>query len=71
MRKRSLTILGHSTSIRLEPEFWAWAEFFAQHDQQSLSSWIGHIDINRRPDKDKNLASLIRVAILNRLSDTN
>ena len=36
LRKRSLTLTGHSTSVALEPEFWAVLEAMAQAQGRSL-----------------------------------
>lgn len=61
LRKRSLVIAGHATSIALEPEFWAVLERMAQVEGLSLVGLVGRIDAARagRP-----LASAARVAAL-------
>jgi predicted DNA-binding ribbon-helix-helix protein len=61
LRKRSLQLSGHATSIALEPEFWAVLETMAQAEGASLASLIRDIDDTRagRP-----LASACRVAAL-------
>jgi predicted DNA-binding ribbon-helix-helix protein len=61
LRKRSLQLSGHATSIALEPEFWGVLEAMAQADGLSLAGLIGRIDDARagRP-----LASACRVAAL-------
>ncbi|MBS0364156.1 MAG: ribbon-helix-helix domain-containing protein [Proteobacteria bacterium] len=62
LRKRSVQLSGHATSIALEPEFWAMLEAMAQTQGLSLAALIGRIDDARagRP-----LASACRVAALN------
>jgi predicted DNA-binding ribbon-helix-helix protein len=61
VRKRSLTIAGHRTSIALEPEFWAGLEALAQKRGLALTALIEEIDREReRP----NLSSALRVAVL-------
>ena len=61
LRKRSLLLAGHATSLALEPEFWAVIEQMAQAQGLSLAGLILRIDESRgaRP-----LASACRVAAL-------
>ena len=61
LRKRSVLLAGHATSIALEPEFWAVLEAMAQAKGASLAGVIAGIDAARagRP-----LASACRVAAL-------
>ena len=61
LRKRSLQLAGHGTSIALEPEFWAALEAMARTRGTSLAGLILGIDAQRggRP-----LASACRVAAL-------
>ena len=61
LRKRSVQLSGHATSIALEPEFWAVMEAMAAAEPMSLAALIGRIDDARagRP-----LASACRVAAL-------
>ena len=61
LRKRSVQLSGHATSIALEPEFWAVLEAMAASDGVSLAGLLGRIDDARagRP-----LASACRVAAL-------
>lgn len=61
LRKRSLLLAGHSTSLALEPEFWAALESMAAARGLSLTALIAAIDKERagRP-----LASACRVAAL-------
>lgn len=61
MRKRSLTIAGHRTSIALEPQFWDALESIAQTRDVSLPHLIAEIDEKR---EDPNLSSAIRVFVL-------
>lgn len=54
MRKRSISLNGHRTSIALEPEFWTALERFAQADGRSLPSLISEIDrarLDRAPSR--------------------
>jgi len=61
LRKRSIQLSGHATSIALEPEFWTVLEAMAAAEELSLAAQIGRIDDARagRP-----LASACRVAAL-------
>jgi predicted DNA-binding ribbon-helix-helix protein len=61
LRKRSLTIAGHRTSVALEPEFWAALESMAAARGLPLAALIADID-DRRADAP--LASALRVAAL-------
>ncbi len=61
LRKRSINLSGHATSLALEPEFWAALEAMAAERGQSLVGLIASLDAERgaRP-----LASACRVAAL-------
>jgi predicted DNA-binding ribbon-helix-helix protein len=61
LRKRSLSLAGHTTSLALEPEFWAVLAAMAADRTRSLTSVIAEIDAGRGPEP---LASACRVAAL-------
>jgi len=61
LRKRSVTIAGHRTSISLEPEFWAALEAAAAARALSLPRLIGEIDRGRA---GRSLSSALRVFLL-------
>lgn len=61
LRKRSVMLSGHATSIALEPEFWAVLEAMATARDQSLAATIVGIDRGRG---ERTLASACRVAAL-------
>jgi len=61
LRKRSVSIAGHRTSISLEPEFWSALERAARARGLALARLIGEIDRGRA---DRNLSSAIRVFLL-------
>jgi predicted DNA-binding ribbon-helix-helix protein len=61
LRKRSLQLAGHRTSIALEPEFWAVLEEMARAKQSSLAALVLRIDAQRG---ERPLASACRVAAL-------
>ena len=61
LRKRSVLLAGHATSIALEPEFWAVLAEMAAGQGSSLASLVVSIDAERH---DRPLASACRVAAL-------
>lgn len=60
LRKRSVTIAGHRTSISLEDEFWSELVRIASDRKTSLNSLISNIDEARAT----NLSSAIRLHVL-------
>jgi predicted DNA-binding ribbon-helix-helix protein len=62
LRKRSITLSGHPTSLALEPEFWTALEAMAKAERASVAALIGRIDRSRA---ERPLASACRVAALN------
>jgi predicted DNA-binding ribbon-helix-helix protein len=65
--KRSLTIAGHSTSLRLEPIFWDALEAAAREEGSALSGLVAKIDAERIESPGPvNLASAIRVWLFQR-----
>lgn len=65
MRKRSVVIGGHATSISLEDEFWRELVSLAEARKLSLNALIAEIDQARgeRP----NLSSALRLYVLKAL----
>jgi predicted DNA-binding ribbon-helix-helix protein len=61
LRKRSVQLSGHATSIALEPEFWTVLEAMTAQEGSSLAALIGRIDDARA---GKPLASACRLAAL-------
>ena len=61
MKKRSVNILGHQTSITLEDEFWSALKEIAQKQGKSINTVVAEIDAKRG---QVNLSSAIRVFIL-------
>jgi predicted DNA-binding ribbon-helix-helix protein len=61
IRKRSLTIAGHRTSVSLEPEFWEALNRLAQARGTSAQALVAEIDRDRAGG---NLSSAIRVYVL-------
>lgn len=61
LRKRSVLLTGHATSIALEPEFWAVLDEMAAARGSSLAGLVVSIDADRQ---GRPLASACRVAAL-------
>lgn len=67
IRKHSLTIAGHRTSLSLEEAFWEALKKQARVEGLSLAALVGRID----RDRTGNLSSAVRVYILERASDAS
>ncbi len=63
MKKISVSLSGHKTSISLEPEFIATLSEIANAEKKSVAGIISAIDETRTANT--NLSSAIRVWILN------
>ena len=61
LKKRSINLAGHATSLALEPEFWAVLEEMAAAQRLSLAGLIGKVDGGRTGNP---LASACRLAAL-------
>lgn len=66
LKKRSVNLAGHATSLALEPEFWAVLESAAADEAVSLAGLIQRIDLERG---ERPLASACRVFALARASN--
>jgi predicted DNA-binding ribbon-helix-helix protein len=64
LKKRSVTIHGHRTSISLEDPFWDSLNDIATKRGQSLASLISEIDKNR----DGGLSSALRLFVFAELT---
>ena len=65
MRKRSVVIAGHRTSVSIETQFWDALKDIAAARGVSLNRLIAEIDESRA----ENLSSAIRVYVLTRIRD--
>lgn len=61
LKKRSLAIAGHRTSVSLEEPFWTALKAMAARRGLSMAALVGEIDAGRG---GANLSSALRVAIL-------
>ena len=64
MRKRSVTIDGHRTSISLEDAFWAELSAIARARGLSLNALVAEIDHARGTADGGNLSSTLRLHVL-------
>lgn len=64
LKKRSVTLKGHATSLALEPEFWSVIDKELSVAGGSLAGLVTSIDEMREPDQP--LSSACRVWALNR-----
>lgn len=65
LKKRSVNIAGHSTSVTLEQAFWLALKDIAEARQNSVAAIIADIDRARGEDPGApNLSSAIRVFVL-------
>lgn len=69
MKKLSVSLSGHQTSISLEPEFIAELQRIAKKNNASVASIISNIDATR--DANSNLSSAIRIWILKSIKQGN
>lgn len=66
MRKRSIKISGHATSVSLEASFWHALSHIAFMEKTSIAALIRLVDAQRlSAQKTDNLSSSLRVFILN------
>lgn len=61
LRKRSVVLHGHATSVALEPAFWDALQRWADEEGMSLAALVASVDKRRRSGS---LASALRVAVL-------
>ena len=61
LRKRSINLAGHATSLALEPAFWDVLDSIAKGRGLALAALVGEIDAGRG---DQPLASACRVEAL-------
>lgn len=60
VRKHSVTIAGHSTSLTLEEPFWRELRVLAAKRSQSINALVAEVDAKR----DGNLSSALRLLVL-------
>ena len=70
MKKRSVTLKGHPTSITLEDEFWRELKHIAARREISIAALVNEIDEDRLKTLSGGLSSAIRIYILNWVIET-
>ena len=70
MKKRSVTLKGHPTSITLEDEFWRELKHLAARREISIAALVNEIDEDRLKTLSGGLSSAIRIYILNWVIET-
>jgi predicted DNA-binding ribbon-helix-helix protein len=63
IRKRSVTLAGHRTSVSVEDEFWEALKGLAQQQHLTLAELLTRIDT----DRPGNLSSAVRLYVLRSL----
>ncbi len=69
MKKRSVRIAGHATSLSLEDEFWAELDGIARRRSLTIAAVVAEIDAAR--GGRGNLSSALRVYILKTVKETD
>ena len=67
IRKRSVTIAGHQTSVSLEPEFWDALKEIAARRNSSVTALIRAVDA----ENTGNLSSALRIFVLQTYRNEN
>ncbi len=62
MKKRSITVAGHRTSLTLEDEFWRELKGLADREGVTMNALVTRIDATR--DLSINLSSALRLHVL-------
>ena len=62
MKRHSIVVGGHKTSVSLEDDFWAALREIALRDRTTLSGLVGSIDSQRQHG---NLSSAVRLFVFN------
>jgi predicted DNA-binding ribbon-helix-helix protein len=65
LRKHSVVLSGHRTSVSMEDAFWEALKTIAQTEKRSLNDLIAEVD----RDRESNLSSALRVFVLRRQSE--
>ena len=68
MKKYSVSLHGHATSVSLEPELWKILQKIAEDNQMSVAGLIALIDDQRVNKPDLGLSAAIRAFILEMLN---
>lgn len=69
MKKHSVSLHGHATSISLEPEFWEQLCQIAKMRSQPIASLIQEIDDRRDHSVESGLSGSLRLFVLKTLQN--
>ena len=69
MKKRSVNIMGHLTSVSLEEPFWDALKRLADDEGLSMNALIAQIDKGRQDKLAENLSSALRLFVLKSLQE--
>jgi predicted DNA-binding ribbon-helix-helix protein len=61
MRKRSVILQGHPTSVSLEDQYWAELKRMAAQSDMTVAALVERVDRERQ---ESNLSSALRIAVL-------
>lgn len=64
IRRRSVTLQGHRTSVSLEDAFWARLKAIAVRRGLSVNALVAEVDMARSANPVGNLSSALRVLVL-------
>lgn len=64
IRRRSVTLQGHRTSVSLEDAFWSRLKAIAAARGLSINGLVAEVDAARDPETPGNLSSALRVLVL-------
>jgi predicted DNA-binding ribbon-helix-helix protein len=64
IKKRSVVLAGHRTSISLEAEFWTALRTLATTRGVSVNALVAEIDVARDASQPGNLSSALRLFVL-------
>jgi predicted DNA-binding ribbon-helix-helix protein len=67
IRKRSVRVSGHATSVSVEQEFWDVLKRISARRGQSVNDLISELDLQR----GRNLSSAIRVFVLQEVAENS
>jgi predicted DNA-binding ribbon-helix-helix protein len=67
MKKRSVKLKNHATSVTVEDEFWILLKQIAERNNISIATLINDIDEQRLESKSGGLSSAIRVYVLKKM----
>lgn len=64
IRRRSVTLQGHRTSVSMEDAFWTQLKAIAVRRGLSINALVAEADAARPPDDPGNLSSALRLLVL-------